>query len=290
MNAQRLNDIYKNIGIAEKSDIDNLRQLTVDYPFYPLPYVVLAKYYFDTSHYKFDDMLRQAAMRVRDRKELYHYIHGHVADKEPSIDPDYIKYEEPEAEVAHSEPVMQSTSEEVVKEMVSVGSIPEMAVEEPIIEPVIIEEQLTETKPALQDFLADFTTESGEKPEEFVFEGKHEPIDLDAIDIQEELTGEEIAAEFSFSKTFDIAEVPESQSENEVSEKEEQPSEEEEVKQEEQDTSNKLHEDLRKNPVYKVEASTREILPEDNASPERDFFAWLQHPQYTLQKKETPQT
>ncbi len=255
MNAQRLNDIYKNIHIAEKSDIESIKQLTVDYPFYHLPYVVLAKYYFDTSHYKFEDMLRQAAMRVKDRKELYHYIHGDVAEPESSIDPDNIKYEE-ETEVFLS-PVEQENTDQAVSFFIEAANVD-------IAEPV--EETKEESKSGLQDFLADFNTTEDEKPEEFIFEGKHENISLADIEIDSELIGEEIRTEFSFSKSFAIKE------ETEVTDSEAKP-----------------NVDLRKNPVYNVETFIHEAPPAEHEgiSPEKDFFAWLQHPQYTLEKKET---
>src|SRR5690606_37947801 len=80
MNLQRLNEIYSNQYPIEKSDIDNLKQLTEDYPYFNKPYEILARYYFETKHYKFEDMLRQAAMRVKDRKELYEFIHGKQED------------------------------------------------------------------------------------------------------------------------------------------------------------------------------------------------------------------
>lgn len=75
MNQHRLKEIYSNIAIADKSDMENIYQMTRDFPYYHLPFVVLSKYYFQTSHYKFEEMLRQAALRVKDRKVLYDYIH-----------------------------------------------------------------------------------------------------------------------------------------------------------------------------------------------------------------------
>ena len=70
MNIERLQSIYHNTALADKTDIEDVRQLTEDYPYYSLPYVILSKYYYETRHYRFEDMLRQAAMRVKDRKAL----------------------------------------------------------------------------------------------------------------------------------------------------------------------------------------------------------------------------
>lgn len=85
MNLQHLNDLYHERLPVDRNDAENLNQLCRDYPFFRKPFVILAKYYHDTGHYKFEDMLRQAAIRVKDRKALYEYIHGRVSELQ-SID------------------------------------------------------------------------------------------------------------------------------------------------------------------------------------------------------------
>ncbi len=80
MNLQHLNDLYHERLPVDRNDAENLNQLCRDYPYFRKPFVILAKYYHDTGHYKFEDMLRQAAIRVKDRKALYEYIHGKVSE------------------------------------------------------------------------------------------------------------------------------------------------------------------------------------------------------------------
>jgi tetratricopeptide (TPR) repeat protein len=256
MNAQRLNDIYSNIQIAEKSDIESIKQLMVDYPFYHLPYVVMAKYYFDTSHYKFEDMLRQAAMRVRDRRELYHYIHGNIAQVEPAIDPDNLKYEQPETIETFTEPVIEADQVKVSDEP---GS-----------------------KAGLADFLGELAGKENEKPVEFVFEGKHELTELDEIEIDNEPVGEEVGTEFSFSKPLHIV--------TDTPAEENKPGTVDEAGTVHKETN--ANGDLRKSPVYNVETFINEgsLDIEEDLSSEKDFFAWLQHPQYSRELKEDEST
>jgi len=306
MNAQKLNDIYKDIHIAEKSDIESIKQLTVDYPFYHLPYVVLAKYYYDTRHYKFEDMLRQAAMRVKDRKELYHYIHGHVnetvsvsaAEAPASVDPDYMKFEEEELMLVSEEP---DASEDQVVLLNKLGAL-QGEINEEINEEISLSDQDSEAeisqekKAGISDFLEDFSLSENEKPEEFVFEGKHDNINLIDIAVDNDLIGEEIAAEFSFSRTFQRETEQEEPTEIEVKE--------EELQTEQGPTSQPItaseediiivaplsrNQDLRKHPVYQVETFVHEGQQREmeDLSPEKDFFAWLQHPRYIREIKES---
>jgi hypothetical protein len=347
MNAERLNDIYRNIHIAEKSDIDNIRQLTVDYPFYHLPYVVLAKYYYDTSHYKFEDMLRQAAMRVKDRKELYQYIHGRQEEKEIqarvedflseqvitdpageieiSLKPEdavidlmpeaeRIEPEEPEI-VYQAEPELPSEIEEpqVIEyvhpeipeqhavELETNALTPEESIQEQEAMPPTIAE-----KAGIAEFLQEFDDEQDGLPSEFVFEGKHEAVDLQDIEIDRDLIGEEIATEFSFSRSFtaepelvqeevgttepELAENPEIREEEEEEIQEEETEVTQEVTEPEETFVGHEHhtaQDLRKNPVYSIDALVPEVqaTTEEDLSPEKDFFAWLQHPKYISQDK-----
>lgn len=245
MNIARLQDIYNNIDIADRGDMDNIRQLTQDYPFYWMPYVILAKYYYQTGHYKFEDTLRQAAMRVHDRRSLYDYIHGRKQHSEVGM-------REVPAEVRQAEVVMPVGSNES-----GIGEIANMqeAVlhEEPVVEQesvLVAEEQEEYRRPNITDFLDSFVTEQ-EKPTEFVFGGKHEPIELDSIELDQDIIGEEIETEFSFSKSY----APEAKDmEDKV---EEAPVQE-----------FRIHE----NAVSAENAEERE--GQDNM----DFFSWLDHP------------
>lgn len=243
MNLARLQDIYHNIDIADKVDIDNIRQLTQDYPFYWMPYVILAKYYFQTGHYKFEDTLRQAAVRVYDRRSLYDYIHGRKKHVEVVV-------EQPPVEVREALTPLESNEAGIGE----IANIPEMVLqEEPLVEQesqLIAEE--TYHKPGISEFLDNFAAEE-EKPTEFVFEGKHEPRELDSINIDQDIIGEEIETEFSFSKSY----APELQSGSEGK-------------------SEIVDIPVQNNPASNsgiLDPGTAEIEPE-----EMDFFSWLEHP------------
>jgi hypothetical protein len=319
MNAQRLNDIYTNIHIAEKSDIENIRQLTLDYPFYHLPYVVLAKYYYDTSHYKFEDMLRQAAMRVKDRRQLYHYIHGNATNNSgTSFDPDTLKFEGRESETAVPEPFA------IARDLIEEGSPLEVAGVE-IETGSVVESNVP--KAGLSDFLGDMeeTPETDSRPEEFVFEGRHEDVNLANIEVDNELTGEEVLTEFFFSKSFTpepvIAEETNTAIEQDVITEQEpiviHPSAEDLVAfngkmldgagmpgeltltEETVATTDQVDEDMPveviqdtvsmdsgiENHAGEQKGTEKQVPAENDApSPGQDFFAWLQHPQYTKVK------
>ena len=283
MNAQRLNDIFRNIHIAEKSDMESIRQLTVDYPYYYLPYVVLAKYYYDTGHYKFEDMLRQAAMRVRDRKKLYRYIHGREESAEvlaeaERLEPEIVMAEETgisNHEQPWTDPYLPDGPELHVAEDAS-----GVMVSEPVHfkEPVQEDIQQKHTT-GISEFLEGFDEGTEEKPEEFVFEGKHEERHFEDIPVERDVIGEEIETEFSFSKAFNISTEHDAQVEE---------SEAPEPLTSEPAAIQK--DDERKHPVSRLdekEAPKPEL--EDELSPEKDFFAWLQHPQYVRQEKEEKQ-
>lgn len=193
MNLARLQDIYSNIDIADRGDMDNIRQLTQDYPFYWMPYVILAKYYYQIGHYKFEDTLRQAAIRVHDRRSLYDYIHGRKQHVEVEMDKASAETREVAMPVA--------SNESGIGEIANMRE--EALYEEPLMgqDPVLVAEDREEyRRPDITDFLDGLNTE--EKPTEFVFEGKHEPIALDSIESDQDIIGEEIETEFSFSKSY----------------------------------------------------------------------------------------
>ena len=242
MNLARLQDIYRNIDIADRGDMDTIRQLTQDYPFYWMPYVILAKYYFQTGHYKFEDTLRQAAMRVYDRRSLYDYIHGRIKEAETI-------FEESPAETREVIAPFES-NESGIGEIVR---MPEVVLqEEPVLEhesAFVAETEDTYSRPGITDFLDEYATE--EKPTEFVFEGKHEPMQSDTVEMDQDIIGEEIETEFSFSKSYAPV-IP--------------PVEEEEAKN-----------------IQFEEPQSQQVVPNievaaDDEPGRMDFFSWLEHP------------
>ena len=83
MNRERLKYLYENRLQPEASEVDDLKLLTQDYPYFSMPFEVLSLHYFQTGHYKFDDTLRKAALRVEDRSKLYHFINGTIPVSHP---------------------------------------------------------------------------------------------------------------------------------------------------------------------------------------------------------------
>ena len=57
MNQERLNEIYINPITINNSDVDDLKQLAKDYPYFSKPFEILARYYYQTNHYRFEEML-----------------------------------------------------------------------------------------------------------------------------------------------------------------------------------------------------------------------------------------
>ena len=321
MNLQRLNDIYNNAVAIENIDVDSLNQLCRDYPYYRLPFVVLAKHYYQTGHYRFEEVLRNAAMRVKDRKVLYDYIHG-INREIPEID-DIAHQAEVKEEINHIiEEVSSNTEDESIQTKPSISdflsdlelqnnkeSIEET--HEEVLETIFEEEiQISETEQEQESsFLAALSEQhtaeevqlaTDEKPIEFEFQGKVYETDIETIsnDIDEDIIGEEIATEFSFSRHIpeesiqeevkeDILDVEESNSEMLQEETNSIESEEENI----ETRSEELESILRKYPVYQIESlltkDKHDNEVEDNiVSSEKDFFAWLNAPKASPAKLE----
>lgn len=335
MNLQRLNDIYNNKVAIENIDVDSLNQLCRDYPYYRLPFVVLAKHYYQTGHYRFEEVLRNAAMRVKDRKVLYDYIHGINREIPAIADLAYqVEATQTIEEINHTiEEVYIKTKDEITQTKPSISEFLSdlelqnnkdslVEIDEEVDEKIdetsykaielseenvtIFEEeiQIPETEQEHESsFLAALSEQhsaeevqlaTDEKPIEFEFQGKVYENDFETTpnEFDEDIIGEEIATEFSFSRHIaedspleefveeNILEVEESNSEMLQEESIEIASELEEKI---EPRSEELDSILRKYPVYQIESlltkDKHENKSEDNVvSPEKDFFAWLNAP------------
>ncbi len=304
MNLERLESIYQNIHLADKSDMESVKQLTIDYPYYALPYVVLSKYYFDTKHYKFEDMLRQAAMRVKDRKALYEYIHSStvveqvqdIQEKEsisaPIADVNYF-LEETESIIEQEETAIDEPEAILIapsEEMIEAPGMSDEAIIEEAVETISVKDFLADEaddniieqdpeSPVIEELV-----EPIQKPEEFIIETHVDNRPIDKIEIDYDIIGEEIETEFAFSKSFvSQTELVEPELEEESNFVDNTSSKTEIESNESIDAD--IH--LRKYPVYslenyfkdEVEAKVEEVVDE-HPSPERDFFAWLKSPKH----------
>jgi len=304
MNQERLNEIYRNPVTINNSDVDDLRQLAKDYPYFSKPFEILARYYYQTNHYRFEEMLRQAAIRVRDRKLLYEFIHSEL----------------PQAQELSTENIVEPKDTQV--------SIIEKSEPEDTklgLEAFLKEEEVTPQSEELKHEELELSSdETIEIP--FEFEGTfklHETVNTPK---EQDIIGEEIATEFSFTKSFLQNEADESplpvvadqvvaiESEFEAEEEQaieliteeeieeeittEDLSKEEEIEaisevreleKEVSEVSNKSSElDLRKYPVYSIDTFVPQAETEETAETDssKDFFSWLKNPKHTTETSE----
>ncbi len=117
MNKQKLQNIAGNTLAVTTSEIDEIKQLISNYPFFPLPHTILAKIYFEKEHYLFENALNQAAMRVSGREWLYHYIHGDdkfILDSESDVEDKFLlEVKEPKSDnetIAEHEPKLETAN------------------------------------------------------------------------------------------------------------------------------------------------------------------------------------
>ena len=75
MDSNRIISLYHQPGLINSEDVDGLKMMIQESPYYYLPYVLLAKFYVNENEQEFDYYLRHAAIRVNNREALYHYIH-----------------------------------------------------------------------------------------------------------------------------------------------------------------------------------------------------------------------
>jgi hypothetical protein len=304
MNQDRLNEIYKNPITISNSDVDDLRQLAKDYPYFSKPFEILARHYHQTNHYRFEDMLRLAAVRVRDRKLLYEFIH---AELEASRKPD----SEVVSEIESITPNNLEIKEPVLDEKLGLDAF-------------LDDKEMLETahmnEADLQSLEVSEADNEGINETPFEFEGTYKLHETVTLIEEQDIIGEEIATEFSFTKSFVHDEeqvesgiaiveqgeekeiVLESISEEEkeidiiseeeplsgIVEVESNATEElegisEHIEREIVDVPVKRSElDLRKYPVYSIETfvpqAETENLHELDSS--KDFFSWLKNPKH----------
>ncbi len=272
MNKITLQHMASHTSQVSASEIDELKQLIGNYPFYSFPHAVMAKIYFEKEHYLFENALNQAAMRVSDREWLYHYIHGDAAITENSI---------PELEINSGIKHEEVIGEETLSEIAEITES---------------EEFLQESKETerLQNDLSAFLSEND------IMETSKEPIDMAEIvepllenitevsDVDEDLHIQEIQEIVAEADEVNEDEEIDANPTMTASEVESVPEEEEEEETLKQEAP--IHPDmaLRKNPVYNVETFLGEekelnkkgtLIHNDK---EKDFFNWLSHPEHEV--------
>lgn len=78
MNSKRLYAIYHNLSLMTQEDVKAIEILIEKYPYFHIPYIVLAKYYYLKQDALHEVYLQKAALRIDDRKALYYYINGNA--------------------------------------------------------------------------------------------------------------------------------------------------------------------------------------------------------------------
>jgi hypothetical protein len=149
--------------IGEK-DIENLRELVKQFPYFAVAQNLLVKAFHNTKHYEYDKQLKQAALQAGNRAVLYNLVHDlpleadqqdwmnqpmdnlQLPEPTPEIFPETVTEiipeptHEPEI-IAQIEPVIIEPSSEPIEEIQvteSIEQVPEILVKmpEPIAEPI----------------------------------------------------------------------------------------------------------------------------------------------------------
>ncbi|MDP2175600.1 MAG: hypothetical protein Q8K70_06775 [Bacteroidota bacterium] len=178
MNHIRLKQIYENVSLIDSEAISQLKNLIDEYPYYYLPYVILAKYYYKRDNDIHVFFLKQASIRVQDRKCLYEYIHEKL-DIKSSVDEIISEKEEVNFDLS-SQKENQTTSEIQLEGFDSKNDAGETIEAFEISESETISIEIQPTTD-VNEFLQDF-----EKEDEVSIAENDEPTDLEIEEIQPE--------------------------------------------------------------------------------------------------------
>ncbi|MES2616878.1 MAG: hypothetical protein V4613_03310 [Bacteroidota bacterium] len=271
MNKQKLQYMAHHISEVSDADIAELKQLIANYPFYALPHAVLAKIYFEREHYMFENALTQAAMRVKDREWLYHYIH------------------------TQQEVVVEQTENSLVTDdYESSNDFPEKEIETATTPVTVVEEENEEEATNLEieaALISDVNAFLGES------ENAEEIAETEAIISEPEPLIEEIVVNEIIIAEDEIIEAPEVEAQVTTESVIEEEAAEISTITDTNDAEEADDEDiapiaehtvvpdinLRKHPVYNVETFLDSEHKEDAKTHEtsdrsKDFFYWLSHP------------
>jgi tetratricopeptide (TPR) repeat protein len=99
VNQEHLSHIVKQPVSISGQDAIELEALCKKFPAFSTPFVLLARYYWQTGDYRMEEAVQQAALRVNDREWLYDFVHA-TAEK---ANTDIAKIQE--TEIPFSEPL-----------------------------------------------------------------------------------------------------------------------------------------------------------------------------------------
>lgn len=181
--------------IGEK-DIDNLRELIKEFPYFAVAQNLLVKAFHNTNHYEYDKQLKQAALQAGNRSVLYNLVHDLPLETDNTnwqthpiesiqintLDIETHSHSGNQVEwVDHSieekNNVTPETQIEPVSEIIAEPIGEEIA--EPIIEPIseVHEEPIAEPmiEPVIENILEEFNEIQEELLESYSIEEKVEP-------------------------------------------------------------------------------------------------------------------
>ncbi len=93
MNQKTLKHIANSSEPLESGTVQDLIDLTKQFPYFAWPYAILARHYHKKQDFRTEALMHQAAMRIPDRTWLYHFTHDQSDEKvvkhvfEPIIEP-----------------------------------------------------------------------------------------------------------------------------------------------------------------------------------------------------------
>jgi tetratricopeptide (TPR) repeat protein len=76
VNQEHLSHIVKQPASISGQDALELEALCKKFPAFSTPFVLLARYYWQTGDYRMEEAVQQAALRVNDREWLYDFVHA----------------------------------------------------------------------------------------------------------------------------------------------------------------------------------------------------------------------
>ena len=128
MNQEHLSHIVKQPVSISGQDALELEALCKKFPAFSTPFVLLARYYWQTGDYRMEEAVQQAALRVNDREWLYDFVHA-AADKANTDIAQIQETEIPVSEPLESERDIQveplSVVVETITETVELETIPQ---------------------------------------------------------------------------------------------------------------------------------------------------------------------
>jgi hypothetical protein len=103
VNASQLQHIIQNPDSIDAQTALELQAIASDLPWFSTPRTLLARYYKSKNDYRETDSLHHAALRIQDRRWLYHYLNPSTAASAPAVSQKIAAQQPPAAPTAIEE-------------------------------------------------------------------------------------------------------------------------------------------------------------------------------------------